>query len=81
MNSGADGNNPIPLTIQEYDGYLEFSRLSLFGKKAGEVHAAVARAAAQVGEHESAVRRELERSAPMATARFACGTTASALRS
>ena len=33
MNSGADGNNPIPLTIHEYDGYLEFSRLSLFGKK------------------------------------------------
>jgi hypothetical protein len=32
MNAGADGPNPIPLTVQEYDGYLVFDKVALFGK-------------------------------------------------
>lgn len=32
MNSGPDGNNPVPLTIQEYDGYLVFTKASLTGE-------------------------------------------------
>jgi minor extracellular serine protease Vpr len=32
MNAGADGPNPIPLTVQEYDGYLVFEKLALFSK-------------------------------------------------
>lgn len=32
MNAGADGPNPIPLTVQEYDGYLVFEKIALFGK-------------------------------------------------
>lgn len=33
MNAGPDGPNPVPLTLQEYDGYLVFEKLSLFGGK------------------------------------------------
>jgi hypothetical protein len=33
MNAGADGNNPVPLTLAEYDGYLVFTKLALFGKQ------------------------------------------------
>jgi len=32
MNAGADGPNPIPLTVQEYDGYLVFEKIALFSK-------------------------------------------------
>jgi subtilisin family serine protease len=32
MNAGADGPNPVPLTLQEYDGYLVFEKVALFGK-------------------------------------------------
>jgi hypothetical protein len=32
MNAGPDGNNPVPLTLQEYDGYLVFEKVALFGK-------------------------------------------------
>lgn len=32
MNAGPDGNNPVPLTLVEYDGYLVFEKLALFGK-------------------------------------------------
>lgn len=32
MNAGPDGNNPVPLTLQEYDGYLVFDKVALFGK-------------------------------------------------
>jgi minor extracellular serine protease Vpr len=28
MNAGIDGNNPIPLTINEYDGYLTFTEMT-----------------------------------------------------
>lgn len=31
MNAGPDGPNPVPLTLQEYDGYLVFEKVSLFG--------------------------------------------------
>lgn len=33
MNAGPDGPNPVPLTLQEYDGYLVFEKVSLFGGK------------------------------------------------
>ena len=33
MNAGSDGNNPVPLTLAEYDGHLVFEKLSLFGGK------------------------------------------------
>lgn len=33
MNAGPDGANPVPLTLQEYDGYLVFEKVSLFGGK------------------------------------------------
>lgn len=33
MNAGPDGNNPVPLTLQEYDGYLVFDKIALFGDK------------------------------------------------
>ncbi len=32
MNAGPDGPNPVPLTLQEYDGYLVFEKVALFGK-------------------------------------------------
>lgn len=32
MNAGPDGPNPIPLTVQEYDGYLVFEKLALWSK-------------------------------------------------
>jgi len=32
MNAGPDGANPVPLTLQEYDGYLEFSKVALRGR-------------------------------------------------
>ncbi len=32
MNAGTDGPNPVPLTLQEYDGYLVFEKVALFGK-------------------------------------------------
>jgi subtilisin family serine protease len=34
MNAGPDGPNPVPLTLQEYDGYLVFEKVPLFGGKA-----------------------------------------------
>lgn len=33
MNAGPDGPNPVPLTLQEYDGYLVFEKVALFGAK------------------------------------------------
>lgn len=33
MNAGPDGPNPVPLTVQEYDGYLVFEKIALFGGK------------------------------------------------
>lgn len=33
MNAGPDGPNPVPLTLQEYDGYLVFEKVSWFGGK------------------------------------------------
>jgi len=32
MNSGFDGANPVPLTLAEYDGYLQFTRSTLRGR-------------------------------------------------
>ncbi|MET0497321.1 MAG: S8 family serine peptidase [Steroidobacteraceae bacterium] len=32
MNAGPDGNNPVPLTLAEYDGYLVFTKVALRGK-------------------------------------------------
>lgn len=32
MNAGPDGPNPVPLTLQEYDGYLVFEKVALFGR-------------------------------------------------
>ncbi|MDY6944195.1 MAG: S8 family serine peptidase [Pseudomonadota bacterium] len=32
MNAGPDGPNPVPLTLQEYDGYLVFEKVSKGGK-------------------------------------------------
>jgi subtilisin family serine protease len=31
MNSGSGGNNPVPLTLAEYDGYLQFTKTTLRG--------------------------------------------------